>query len=85
MLDEPMSKCNHVVRLRAAGEQFNDSNVIVMRIVVYCERCDTVFRALGVRDGVSADCPGLTDDRESVMFPLVPMGEEPETLCAGMC
>jgi len=80
-----MSRCKHIFRLRVAGNQFDDSNVVVLRLLVYCEVCDTVFRALGVKTGISPECPGLTDDGESVLFPLVPMGEEPETLCAGMC
>lgn len=78
-----MTKCTHIVRLRARGDQFLDSNIIMLAVEAYCERCGATFRAVGVASGVNPDAPGLTDDGERVVFPLVPIGEEPERV--GRC
>lgn len=77
--------CNHIVRLRARGDQFCDSNIIMLAVEVFCENCGTTFRAVGVAHGLNTDAPWVTDDGERLVFPLVPTGEEPQTLGTGRC
>jgi len=77
--------CNHVVRLRAAGTRYLDSNIVMMGVKFYCDLCGHAFRAVGVPEGVNPTAPGATDEGEVTVFPLVPMGEEPETVGVGRC
>ena len=69
----------------AGGETFLDSNIVMMGLRFYCERCQMPFRAIGVPEGVNPTAPGTTDEGEVTVFPLVPMGEEPETVGVGRC
>lgn len=80
-----MAKCFHKMRFSIRGEAFLDSNIVMMSMRFTCDLCGEPFRALGVGDGVSAEEPGLADDGEMMVFPLVPIGEEPQTVRAGRC
>jgi len=78
--------CAHTaVRLKAHGQPFTDSNLILMRVAFFCESCGKSFRAVGIADGVSFDAPSSVDDGETTLFPLVPAGEEPVTERIGTC
>jgi hypothetical protein len=72
--------CNHNnLSLSAEGEQFGDSNVRLFRSRVTCLGCGMAFRAVGVRHGVSIDAPSTLDDGETIVVPMVPAGEFPDT------
>jgi hypothetical protein len=60
------------------GEQFFDSNIRIFRHRVACAACGQVFRAIGVRDGVSIDAPCTPDDGETIVLAMVPANEEPD-------
>jgi hypothetical protein len=69
---------NHAdLRIRASGEQFFDSNIRMMKVRFYCGACGAAFRASGIRVGISIDAPSTMDDGETIAFPIVPVGEEP--------
>jgi hypothetical protein len=72
------------LRLSHGGEQFFDSNIRVMHIRFECVGCGQRFRALGVHDGMSIDAPSTRDGGETLMMPIVPVGEEP-TWTRGRC
>lgn len=62
----------------AKGQPFSDSNIIMMQVGFACEGCGKLFRAVGVRPGVSYDAPSTLDDGATTMMPIVPVGEEPD-------
>ena len=73
------------VRLRARGQPFTDSNIILMGASFYCADCGMKFRAVGVPDGINFDSPGTTDHGEVTVFPLVPIDEVPQLQQVGTC
>lgn len=75
--------CQHDVRLQASGEAFFDTNIIMMAARFTCSKCGRSFRALGVDDDVTTEAPGAAGD--TIVFPLVPIGEEPHTEFVGRC
>lgn len=76
-------KCEHAVRLLAHGQPYFDSNIIMMCARFTCTKCGQPFRALGVDDDVTTEAPGAAGD--TIVFPLVPSGEEPHTEFVGRC
>lgn len=80
-----MSTCAHDLRYRVGGESYLDSNIITLSLRFWCERCGASFRALGVPSGITADAPGAADGGEVTVFPLVPIGEEPQMAGVGRC
>ena len=80
-----MNNCEHNVSLRARGQPHIDSNIILMATRWTCTKCGQNFRALGVPEVVTTDAPGSADDGETIVFPLVPVGEEPQVLQVGRC
>lgn len=77
------AKCQHTVRLLAHGQPYFDSNIIMMAAQFRCEKCGRPFRALGIDDDVTTEAPGSAGD--TIVFPLVPIGEEPHTEFVGRC
>lgn len=81
------TKCAHSnLRIRALnGQPFTDSNIIMMQVQFVCAGCRRTFTCVGVRDGMSYDAPSTMDGGETMAFPLVPLGEEPQTEVVGRC
>ncbi len=73
------------MRLRARGQPFTDTNIILMGASFYCGDCGMKFRELGVSAGINFDAPCTTDKGEVTVFPLVPIDEEPQLQQVGTC
>jgi hypothetical protein len=67
------------------GKPFIDSNMVLMRMGFKCSCCGQRFRATGVHGGMSFDAPSTPDDGETIIFPLVPVGEDVQTEVVGTC